>query len=153
MNKTTLSDKLSDLGAENALTMDGFDNCVIGVLERFGMENIVLYDRAKVIEKLVEDGCDNYEGAVEYYEHNQLGGWHGDGTPGFLIRFEKEVIHITQENKWGQSRNYPACKMSKLLCRLTNTKTLPDRMIRDIEDSKLFEVKVLSPPPVSWRTH
>ena len=86
MNKVTLSNKLSDLGAEDALTMDGFDNCVIGVLERFGMENIVLYDKAKVIEKLVEDGCDSYEGAVDYYEHNQLGGWHGDGTPGFLVR-------------------------------------------------------------------
>ena len=66
--------------------MDGYDDCVVGVLERFGMEAIVLYDKAKVIDKLIEDGCDDYEGAVEYYEYNQLGGWHGDKTPGFLVR-------------------------------------------------------------------
>jgi len=50
------------------------------------MENIILYDKEKVIQKLIDDGCDSYEGAVEYYEFNQLGGWHGDKTPGFLVR-------------------------------------------------------------------
>ena len=82
----TLSERLLDLGVENALVMDGYDDCVIGVLERFGMEPIVLYDKAKVIDKLIENGCDDYEGANEFYEFNQLGGWHGDKTPGFLIR-------------------------------------------------------------------
>ena len=82
----TLAERLLDLGVENALIMDGYDDCVGGVQERFGMEAIVLYDKAKVIDKLIEDGCDDYEGAVEYYEYNQLGGWHGDKTPGFLVR-------------------------------------------------------------------
>jgi biotin synthase-related radical SAM superfamily protein len=50
------------------------------------MEPIVIYDKAKVIEKLIENGCDDYEGANEFYEFNQLGGWHGDKTPGFLIQ-------------------------------------------------------------------
>jgi len=82
----TLAERLFDLGVESALIMDGYDDCVIGVLERYGMESIVLYDKEKVINKLVENGCDGYEGANEFYEFNQLGGWHGDKTPGFLVR-------------------------------------------------------------------
>jgi hypothetical protein len=88
----TLAEQLLDIGVENALVMDGFDDCVIGVLERYGMENIVIYDKAKVIDKLIEDGCDDYEGANEFYEYNQLGGWHGDKTPGFLVRLPDPVV-------------------------------------------------------------
>ena len=82
----TLAERLLDLGVESALIMDDYDDCVIGVLERYGMENIVLYDKEKVIQKLIDDGCDSYEGAVEFYEFNQLGSWHGDKTPGFLVK-------------------------------------------------------------------
>jgi hypothetical protein len=86
MRVRELADRLLDLGIEDALIMDGFNDCVVGTLERFGMESIVLYDKQKVIQKLIDEGCDSYEGAVEYYEFNQLGGWHGDKTPGFLVR-------------------------------------------------------------------
>ena len=82
----TLAERLLDLGVEDALVMDGYDDCVIGILERFGMEPIVLYDRGKVIQQLMDEGCDSHEEALEYYEFNQLGGWHGDKTPGFLIQ-------------------------------------------------------------------
>ena len=83
---TKLSDRLLDIGIEDALVMTGYEDCAIGILERFGMEPIVLYDKNKVIDKLIADGCDDYEGALEFYEFNQLGGWHGDKTPGFLVR-------------------------------------------------------------------
>ena len=85
-----LADRLLDLGIEDALVMTGYDDCVIGVLERYGREPIVLYDKKKVIEQLIEEGCDDYEGAVEYYEFNQLGGYHGEKTPGFLVRLPEE---------------------------------------------------------------
>ena len=91
MDTVSLANQLLDLGVDEALTMDGYDDCVIGVLERFGMEPIVLYDKEKVIQKLMDDGCDSYEGANEYYEYNQLGGYHGDKTPGFLIRLPDMV--------------------------------------------------------------
>ena len=81
-----LADRLLDIGVESALVMDGYDDCVIGVMERYGMEPIVIYDKASVIQRLMDEGCDSYEGALEYYEFNQLGGWHGDRTPGFLVR-------------------------------------------------------------------
>jgi|TARA_R110000824_G_scaffold5307_1_gene24616 hypothetical protein len=86
-----LTEQLLEIGVENAMIMDGYNDCVIGVLERFGMEPIVLYDKAKIIDKLIEDGCDDYEGANEFYEFNQLGAWVGDKTPGFLIRLPDVV--------------------------------------------------------------
>ena len=82
----TLAEQLLDLGVESALTMDGYDDCAIGILERFGMESIVIYDKEKIIEKLMDEGIPTYEEALEFYEYNQLGGWHGDLTPGFLVR-------------------------------------------------------------------
>jgi hypothetical protein len=81
-----LADRLLDLGIESALVMDGYDDCVVGVLERYGMEPIVIYDKASVIQRLMDEGCDSYEEALEYYEYNQLGGVHGPKTPGFLVR-------------------------------------------------------------------
>ena len=81
----TLAERLLDLGIEDALVMDGFNDCVVGILERFGMERIVLYDKDLVIQKLMDGGIDSYEGALEYYEFNQLGAWMGDSTPGFLV--------------------------------------------------------------------
>ena len=53
------------------------------------MDPIVIYDKAKVIKQLMEEGCDNESGANEFYEYNLLGGYHGDKTPGFLIIFPK----------------------------------------------------------------
>ena len=83
----TMADALEVFGGENTLIMDGFNDCIIGFLERFGLpEPIVVYDREKVIQKLMDNGIENYEGAEEFYYYNQLGGWHGDGTPAFLIR-------------------------------------------------------------------
>ncbi len=88
---TVLSDRLLDIGIENVLVMDGYDDCVIGVLERFGMDPVVMYDKEKVINKIMDESPGgSYEEAVEYYEFNQLGGWHGDKTPGFLVRLPQE---------------------------------------------------------------
>ena len=86
----TLAERLLDLGIEDALVMTGFDSCVIGILERFGQkETVVLYDKEKVLEQLIAEGCESYEGALEYYEFNQLGGWHGEKTPAYLVRLPK----------------------------------------------------------------
>ena len=88
----TLEDKVLEAGVEEAVLMTGYDDCAIGLLERFGMEPIVLYDRDKVIEKIMKDSDGGtYEDAVEYYEYNQLGAWWGDRTPGFLLRFWEDV--------------------------------------------------------------
>jgi len=65
------------------LTMDGYDDCIVGVVERFGQNPIVCYDKDKVLQKLVEDGCSEDE-AAEFWSFNQIGAWAGDATPCFL---------------------------------------------------------------------
>ena len=67
---------------ENTMTADGFDDAIIGTVERFGTaETIVLYDKDKVIEILMEDMP--HEEADEYFYYNILGAYVGDGTPAF----------------------------------------------------------------------
>ncbi len=65
------------------MTMDGYDDCIVGVVERIGMPPIVCYDRNAVIEKLMSDGMDGDE-AEEFFQFNQLGAWHGEATPCFI---------------------------------------------------------------------
>jgi hypothetical protein len=69
---------------EPLLKMDGFDDCIAGVIERIGQEPIICYDKTKVLDQMVKDGM-TYEEAVEYFEYNQLGAWVGERTPCFLI--------------------------------------------------------------------
>ena len=47
------------------------------------MEPVVLYDESMVISKLMSDGMDESE-AYEWFEMNQIGGWHGDNTACFM---------------------------------------------------------------------
>jgi hypothetical protein len=89
MNQT-LTETLSDLGAEDALIMDGFDDCILGILERFGIDQpIVVYDREKVIAKLMDNDGMTHEEALEFYYFNQVGAWMGEKTPAFLIKMSE----------------------------------------------------------------
>lgn len=79
------------------LYCDGFDEALLGVAHRFGMEPVALYDRHKVIEMIVKDSncpadhsclegeaCDAcYHSAEEYFSFNIIGAWVGELTPVF----------------------------------------------------------------------
>jgi len=78
----TKAEQIADLYPEIML-MDGFDDCIIGICQRFGQEPIVAYDVTKIFESLIAEGM-TYEEAVEYYEFNQIGAWVGEGTPCFI---------------------------------------------------------------------
>ena len=76
---------------ETIMTMDGYDDCMVGVLHRYGLsKNVAVYDREKVLEKIMRLSECSYSDAEEYYEFNQLGAWGGEGTPAFLIKLPKE---------------------------------------------------------------
>lgn len=66
------------------LTMDGYDDCIAGICTRFGQEPVIIYDRAKVIARLMNDGMTEDE-AEEFHEFNQAGAWMGERTPAFLL--------------------------------------------------------------------
>lgn len=59
-----------------------FDEAILGVAERFGMDPVVCYDRTRVIDILARDMP--REEAEEYFEFNTIGAWMGDATPIFL---------------------------------------------------------------------
>ena len=40
---------------DEMVTMDGFNNCILGICMRFGQEDIVAYDYTKIIQKHIED--------------------------------------------------------------------------------------------------
>jgi hypothetical protein len=68
------------------LLADGFDDCVIGVVERCGCDPYLVYDTQKIIQKLIaeSDGEMDYHDAQEYFDFNIGGAWVGDGTPGYI---------------------------------------------------------------------
>ena len=76
---------------DGALIMDGFDDCIAGIVERIGQPDIICYDRDKVLDKLISQGMTDEE-AVEYFEYNQKGAWMGEGTPCFIRKLESELF-------------------------------------------------------------
>ena len=67
---------------ENLIKIDGFDDCIVGVVNRFNQEPILCYDYNKVITKLSKDM--SYEDAIEYFDFNIIGAYVGEQTPCFL---------------------------------------------------------------------
>jgi len=63
------------------LTLDGFDEAILGVVERIGLL-VVCYDRNKIIQILKRDM--NEEEAWEYYQFNILDAYMGESTPVYL---------------------------------------------------------------------
>lgn len=82
---TPLEQQLEDAGydASELLCMDGYHDCIVGIVNRIGQPPIICYDTTKVIASLVSDGMTEEE-AEEYFNFNQLGAWIGINTPCFL---------------------------------------------------------------------
>ena len=68
----------------DALFAEGLDDAIIGVVERFAMTPVVLYDADKCIEIFMEQDM-TLEEAKEFFDFNVLGAWVGNGTPCFAI--------------------------------------------------------------------
>ena len=77
MNKEYLKEYYPDL-----LVLDGFDDAIVGVVRRIGLEAIC-YSEELVLKQLVNQGM-TYNEAIEYYEFNIIGAWVGEHTPLFL---------------------------------------------------------------------
>lgn len=88
--KEQLAEEYPDL-----LFLDGFDDALIGVVARFGMEPVALYDKRLVLESLVRDFAkernpraeddepDLWVMAEEFFDFNIIGAWVGEQTPAF----------------------------------------------------------------------
>jgi len=64
--------------------IDGFDDCVVGIVERCTQPPILCYDIDKICNKLIKShGMDASE-ALEHFDTNIKGAWVGNDTPCFL---------------------------------------------------------------------
>jgi len=73
------------------ITMDGFDDCIAGIVEQFGKPPIVCYDKEKVISKMVNNDGVSVDEAEEYWAFNQVGAWVGENTPCFITKIKEKV--------------------------------------------------------------
>ena len=64
-----------------------FDEAIIGVAERIGMEAVVAYDTDKIIEILSRDMTE--EEAIEYFDFNIIGAYVGERTPIYVNTIKK----------------------------------------------------------------
>lgn len=85
-----MNDELKEIiESEDLLTMDGYDDCIVGIGHRANSgERFVVYDTQKIILKLIREQGFVYHEAVEFYEFNQACAWYGCKTPAFIETFE-----------------------------------------------------------------
>ena len=90
MTVNEILERIAELNPK-ALSADGLDEAVIGIVERCGMEPVLCYDARKCVEILMErDGMTRDE-AQEFFEFNTLGAYMGEGTPMYLtVSLEEE---------------------------------------------------------------
>ena len=82
MNK---KEKILDQYPENEFTFlpDEFDHAIVGVIESFGSELKICYDKDEVIGQYVHEGM-SYDEAIEFFEYNTIGAYVGETTPVFM---------------------------------------------------------------------
>ena len=77
--------------------IDGFDDCVVGIVERIKMEPILCYDRNKIVSKLIREQQMTWDEAFEHFDHNIFGSYVGEDTPCFLTCESFEDLAIFNE--------------------------------------------------------
>ena len=86
---------------ERALFLTGHDNAIMGVGQRCGQLALAVYDNAVIRANLMEEGMDETD-AIEFFDFNILGAWHGEHTPILMEPVEgmMDMIHrLKLENK------------------------------------------------------
>ena len=71
----------------DVLIADGFDKAIMGIVERFGMNPVVLYNKNKCINIMIKRDGMTEEEAIEFYYYNIVGAHMGDYTPCFAEVF------------------------------------------------------------------
>ena len=77
--------ELAELNAD-AVTFDGFGDCVVGYASQFNNLPVVVYDHELMMEQLMREDDMTYEDAYEYLSFNVEGLWAGEFTPMIMRR-------------------------------------------------------------------
>ncbi len=83
MNSEEQQEMVDQLADENpeALVMNGYEGCEIGIARRCGQPSLMAYSREKILERMMENGDLDEGDAEEFLEFNIAGAWCGEGTP------------------------------------------------------------------------
>jgi len=88
MNKNEIKELFEEMEFLNpeALTADGFDDCIIGIVDGAIIDSpIFIYSVTKIIESLSKDMTPDE--AYEYYDYNIRSAYFGKYTPLFLMDY------------------------------------------------------------------
>ena len=83
----------------DALQMDGYEDCVVGISVGF-KGSCLIYDMRKIINKMKKDDGMTENEAWEYFDYNVLGSWMGDFTPVFLAEINPSPLSGTLGGLW-----------------------------------------------------
>ena len=72
-------------------TADGFDRAIMGTVSSFGRRETVLYSVSQIIDILMERDNMTPDAALEFFEHNILGSYNGEGMPSYLYDHEEPL--------------------------------------------------------------
>jgi hypothetical protein len=72
--------------------IDGFDDCIVGVVERINLPRMLCYDQDKIISKLIREAQLTWDDAIEHFEFNIKGAYVGEDTPCFLVSETNEEV-------------------------------------------------------------
>jgi hypothetical protein len=78
-----VEDALADNEAYLLEPRDEYDDCVVGLGYRFNSGPLAVYSIPKVLRVMQGWGMSEDE-AHEFFEHNTISAWVGDGTPIFV---------------------------------------------------------------------
>ena len=79
------------------LFADGFDSCIIGVVEQACVGPRVCYDAELCIERLMDMMDCDYSEAADWFYTNTAGGYEGEYTPMFLFKQYGEGEDLIRE--------------------------------------------------------
>ena len=74
------------------LSVDGHDKAVVGVVHCFGRQPVFAYSVKIICETLVERDKMSVDGAYEFFEHNIIGSYNGEGMPVFLYEDYEDFL-------------------------------------------------------------
>ena len=84
----TKNELWESIESNELMTMDGYDDCILGVGRVF-QDYKIIYDTNKILHKMVEEQGMTTEEAIEFYEYNIVGAYMGEATPIFLENYER----------------------------------------------------------------
>ena len=101
--KESLKDKLDSYlqaSEESVMLYDNYEDAFVGLGYQQYKVPIAIYDAKKCVEILTDEfmldpDCESRDAAeemaIEYFDYNSVGAWHGEGTPIFIANSKEDL--------------------------------------------------------------